>query len=78
MSTMPGVIGKYDIPDIVTAIYPLKICIINPVNSLDEMIDSSIFDRAFADAKKKYGNTPNFVAGFKENDVFSRLERWLD
>jgi hypothetical protein len=78
MSTLPGIIGKYDISDMVTAIYPLKICIINPVNSLDEMIDSSIFDQSFADAKKRYGDSQNFVVGFKENDVFSRLEKWLD
>jgi len=78
MSTMPGIIGKYDVPDLVTALYPLKICILSPVNSLDEMIDSNLFDQMYSDVMKKYGDMQNFVIAFKEQDVFSKLVQWLE
>lgn len=77
MSTMPGIIGKYDMSDLVTAIYPLKICILNPVNSLDQMIDNGIFDQTYTDARKKYGDSQNLTVSFKEQDVFSKLDQWL-
>ena len=70
MSAPPGVIGKYDLPDLVTALYPLKIYIVNPVNALDDPIDSSIFDKTYTDARKRYGDTQNFVVAFDEEDVF--------
>ena len=78
MSTMPGVIGKYDVPDIVTAIYPLKICILNPVNALDQMVDNTVFDQTYTDARKKYGDTQNLTVSFNEKDVFMRINQWLE
>ena len=78
MSAMPGVIGKYDLPDLVTAIYPLKIYMVNPVNALDQMIDASKFGQAYMDAMKKYAGSQNLMTGFNEEDVFLKLERWLE
>jgi hypothetical protein len=65
-------------PDLVTAAYPLKICMLNPVNSLDQMIDGDVFDQAYTDAKKKYGDTQNLTVGMKEQDVFLKLDKWLE
>ena len=73
MSAPPGVIGKYDIPDLVTAIAPLKVCILNPVNALDKAVDINLFDQTYSEAKKKYGNSHNLLVGFNEQDIFSLM-----
>jgi len=78
MSTLPGIIGKYDLPDLVTALSPMRICMINPVNSLDQMIDNSVFDQEYMYAKKKYGDSQNFAAGIMVQDVFGNLNKWID
>ena len=77
MSAPAGVIGKYDLPDLLTALFPLKICMINPVDALDQTVDSNTFDRTYREAKNKYGNSQNFVVDGGEKDVFLRLEQWL-
>jgi hypothetical protein len=77
MSTAAGIIGKYDIPDLVTALYPLKICIINPVNSMDQMIDNTLFDQAYKDVKQKYGSSQNLTVSCKENNMLTKLELWF-
>ncbi|MDR0348808.1 MAG: acetylxylan esterase [Tannerella sp.] len=78
MSALPGVIGKYDLPDLVTAISPLKICFLNPVNALDQMIDRGIFEQAYMDVKKTYNNSQNLTIVYKKPDVFLKLYQWLD
>ena len=77
MSALPGIIAHYDVCDLVTAIYPLRMCILNPVNSLEEKIDSKLFDQTFTDAKQKYAGSQNLMVGCNENDLFSKLEQWL-
>jgi len=77
MSTPAGVIANYDMPDLVTAISPLKICMLNPVNSLDQPIDNPIFDQTYRDAKQKYGQSSNWTVSCNERDVFSRLAQWI-
>ena len=72
MSTPAGVIGKYDLPDLVTAISPLKIYMINPVNALNQMVDSAVFEQTYMDARK------NMMVDFNQNDIFLKLEQWLD
>jgi len=78
MSAPAGVIGQYDLPDLVTAIAPFKICMLNPVNALDQMVDNSTFEEAYSDAREKYGDSKNLVVGCKEADVFLKLDQWLD
>ena len=78
MSSMPGAIGKYDLPDLVTAICPLRICILNPVSAVDQMVEASIFEQVYMDAVKKYAGSQNLMIGFKEEDVFLKLEMWLE
>ena len=78
MSAPAGVIGQYDLPDLVAAIAPFKICMLNPVNALDQMVDNNTFDQVYSDARKKYGDSKNMVVGCKENDVFLKLYQWLD
>ena len=75
---MPGVIGKYDLPDLVTAICPLRICILNPVSAVDQIVDASIFEQVYKDAVKKYSGSQNLMIGFNEDDVFLKLEKWLE
>ena len=77
MSTLPGIISNYDMSDLVTALYPLRICILNPVNSLAQMIDSSLLDQTYKEAKKTYEDSQNLMISCKENDMFSILEQWL-
>ena len=78
MSAPAGVVGSYDLPDLVTAAYPLKICILNPVNALDDMVDSNLFEQVYTDAKRKYGNSQNLTVGYNIKDIFSKLEPWFD
>jgi len=77
MSALPGIIGKYDLPDIVAAIAPLSVCMVNPVNSLDQMMNSSTFNQIYADAKKKYASSPNFTVAFNEREVFEKINQWI-
>ena len=77
MSALPGIIGKYDLPDLVTALSPMKICMVNPVNSLDQMIDNSTFDQIYEDAKKKYANSSNFTVTFDEREVLVKINQWI-
>jgi hypothetical protein len=78
MSTPAGVIGKYDIPDLITALAPLKICLLNPVNALDKKVDNTIFGQFYEDARKKYDDSPNLTVGFNEQDIFLKLVQWLE
>ena len=78
MSAPAGVIGKYDLSDLVTALYPLKICILNPVNSLDQRVDRTVFDQSYLDARKKYTVSQNFVVTLDEQNVFLKIEQWLE
>jgi len=77
MSALPGGIAKYDVPDLVTALAPLKLCLINPVNALDQMIDSNLLDQTYKEAKQKYDASPNFSVSCKDNNFFSTLEKWF-
>ena len=78
MSALPEVIGKYDLPDLVTAIYPMKICILNPVNAIDQPVDNKTFEQAYTVAKKKYDLSQKMVVGFNEKDLFLQLVLWIE
>ena len=67
-------IHGYDLPDWVTALSPMKICMVNPVNALDKLVDHTVFEQVYTNAKK----SPNFVAVINEKDVFLLLNQWLD
>jgi hypothetical protein len=54
MSAAPGVIGAYDLPDLVTALVPQKIWIAHPVDALDEVVDLSEFNASCAFAKEQF------------------------
>ena len=74
MSAPAGVIGQYDLPDMIAALSPLKIGMFNPVNALDQMVDISIFEQTY----KEFGDSRNLSVSFKAPDVFSLLTQWLD
>ena len=78
MSAPSAVIGQYDLPDLVAALSPLKICMVNPVNALDQQVDGSLFEQVYSDARKKYGSSRNLTVGCNEQDVFSKLSQWID
>ena len=78
MSAPAGVMGQYDLPDLVTAIAPLKICVLNPVNSLEQKVDKNLFEQVYSDAMRRYGDSQNLMVGFDENDVLLKLTQWLD
>ena len=63
MSTPAAVIGKYDLPDLVTVLSPVKICMINPVNALDQIVDRSVFERM-------YGDLQNLEVSYQVADAF--------
>jgi len=71
LSTPAGVIGKYDLPDLVAALSPMKICMVNPVNALDIMVENSIFDQT-------YKKTQNLSVVFDKKNVFLKIDQWLD
>ena len=77
MSAPPGVIGQYDLSDLVAAIAPLKICMINPVDALDHQVEPTVFDQLYEDVKKQYGDLSDWTVVFDEQDVFLWLEQWL-
>jgi len=78
MSAPAAVIGQYDLPDLVAALAPLKTCILNPVDALDQPVAGSVFEQAYLDARKKYGSSRNLTVGCNEQDVFTKLSQWLD
>ena len=78
MSAPTGVIGQYDLPDLVAAIAPLKICILNPVNALDKPVDNNLFEKTYSEAIIKYGDSRNLLIGINQNDVFIKLDQWLE
>jgi len=78
MSAVAGMIGQYDLPDLVASLSPMRICMVNPVNSLDQMVDSGTFEQSYMDARKKYGNSQNLVVAFNEKDAFLKINQWLD
>ena len=77
MSTAAGVIASYDMPDLVAAVHPLRIAVLNPVNSMDQPIDNTLFEQTYRDAKQQYGVSPAWTVSCEENDVFTKLEQWL-
>ena len=77
MSTPDGVIGKYDLPDLIAALSPVKILMINPVNALDKPVDKAVFDHTYSDVKNKYGDSPHWTVVLNEQDVYFRLLQWL-
>ena len=78
MSSVPDVIGKYDLPDLVAALAPVKICMANPVNALDQPVDNTLFDRTYSAAKQQYGDTKNFSVVFNAKDILLHFFQWLD
>lgn len=77
MSAAAGVIANYDMPDLTAAVYPMKIAMLNPVNSCDRQIDVNLFDQTYRNAKRLYEGSQNWLSCCKETDVFSKLEQWL-
>jgi hypothetical protein len=78
MSALPGVLGYYDLPDLITALSPLKICVLNPVNALDQMVDNSVCEQTYKDSTSRNRGSQNFTIHCKESDVFSKLLQWLE
>jgi dienelactone hydrolase len=71
MSAPAGVICKYDMSDLVSMLSPMKIYMINPVNSLDQMVDHTVFEHV-------YNGLPHLAVSFNEKDIFSKLNQFLD
>jgi len=69
MSTPPYVLTKYDLPELVQALSLQKICMINPINALDQPVDPNVFERTYGD----YFNLYHLTVVFNENDVFSQV-----
>ncbi|MDR2234040.1 MAG: acetylxylan esterase [Tannerella sp.] len=78
MSAPAGVIGQYDLPDLITALTPLNICLLNPVNALDQPADSDLIETILKDAGKEYGNWSNLLIATNEEDVYAKLYQWLE
>jgi len=78
MSAPAGVIGQYDLPDLVAALSPMKICMVNPVNALEQIVDSDVFDNMYMDAREKYAESKNLMVAFAGKDIFLKLSQWLD
>jgi len=77
MSAPAGVIGQYDLPDLVAALSPMKICMVNPINALDQPVDDNLFDQTYREAKQQYGDSRNFSIVFNEKDIFLHVFQWL-
>ena len=71
MSALPGVLSNYDLPDLIAALSPLRISILNPVNALDQMVDNSVIEQTYKDSQ-------NVTIHCNEPDVFSKLIQWLE
>jgi dienelactone hydrolase len=76
MSALPGVIGHYDLPDLVAALFPLKLCILNPVNALEQMVDNTICEQTYSEAINKYKDSSNLTIECHTPDIFSKLIQW--
>ena len=78
LSTPAGVLAYYDLPDLVTAIAPMRICLLNPVNASDQPVDNNRFEQSYSDAITKYAQSQNLTVGCNEKDTFLLLDQWLD
>lgn len=80
MSSPVGVIGNYDIPDLVQAALPSKVLIVNPVNPLDASIDKLVFDSMY-DAvlqQAKWNGSQNLLeVSFDADGASDTLINWL-
>ncbi|MDR0744100.1 MAG: acetylxylan esterase [Tannerella sp.] len=80
MSAAPGVIGAYDLPDLVATLVPQKIWIAHPVDALDEVVDLSVFNASCAFAKEQFersGFPRRLTVCLPPADPFSELIRWI-
>ena len=64
MSAVPGVLANYDLPDLVAALSPMKIHMINPVNALGQPVDNNTFYQTYSK-----NDSQNLEVVFNETDV---------
>jgi len=82
-STVAGAIEKYDLPDLMAALYPRKVLIVNPLSGNGALADVEWtgkqldFPLSLYAQKKQRGNF-NYICNKKEQQVFEELLRWLD
>jgi dienelactone hydrolase len=81
MSAVPEVIGEYDLPDLVAAIAPQKVLMINPVNALDKQMDASTND-TYDHAKAQYERSGHVqfmtVRSIQFQEVLPEIIQWLN
>lgn len=80
MSAIPGVIGEYDLSDLVSVIAPRKVLMLNPCNSLDQKVGSDIFTSVYAKAKERYqalGASNGFSVKENDSDILETIDNWL-
>lgn len=80
MSTPSGVIGKYDLQDLIAALTNAKVLIVNPVNALDEDINIDPYSSSYSFAKqifKDVGKSDNLTIMKSSIHPFTEIKEWM-
>ena len=78
LSAPAGVIACYDLPDLVAAFAPLRICLLNPVDAINQTVDQTRFFQTYSESISVSGESRNLAVGFDVKDTFLALDQWLE
>ena len=79
-AVVPGAIQDYDLPDLLTAMSPRRILVVNPVKANGKPLDGQAAQRSYASVKEAYAaqQSPGFfkLLILPENDVGNAVAAW--
>jgi cephalosporin-C deacetylase-like acetyl esterase len=80
MSAVPGMVGRYDLPDLAAAIAPVKVLMLHPVDASGEKVNRQTSDAVYSKAKERFlqtGYPQNFTVDTDRPDEFADMVQWL-
>lgn len=80
LSAVPGAIATYDLPDLVSALAPGKVLMVNPVNALDKEVAKDVFEKMYREANTYLsggGNTSSLQVKMQDVQPFQTLLSWI-
>lgn len=81
MSTVPAVIGQYDLPDLAASVMPSNLLFVNPVNALGLKVDDHDFEQAYRPAMdySQELNVGKLIVFVRDNqvEVNEKILNWI-
>ncbi len=81
MSAVPGMLAEYDLPDLVSAIAPTKVLMINPLNGIGDKVNANVFNNAYSKVKETYDtirSSDYFRVETDESNILLSIDKWLE